>query len=82
MEFIFFQIKAHTLPQGEIIAKIIKIYGEYFNIFYITTTGPVSIKLGIKHLLVEEIHYTPRRGYIVILMSVRSFVRPSVPPNL
>ena len=31
MEFKVLQIKAHTLPQGEIIAKIIKIYGENLN---------------------------------------------------
>ena len=55
MGFRFLQIKAHTLPQGEIIAKIIKMYGEYLKIFFYRTTGPVSTKLIIKHPWVEEI---------------------------
>ena len=36
-------------------SKIIKIYGEYLKIFYFRTTGPVSMKLGIKLPWVEKI---------------------------
>ena len=54
MGYKFLQIKAHTLPQGEIIAKI-KIYGEYLKKKkFSRTTGPVSNKLGIRHPWVEE----------------------------
>ena len=86
MEFIFLQIKAHTIPRttGPISTKfgtkhpwvdgihiftnkgphpssrgdnnkIIKIYGEYFKIFYFRSTGPISTKLGIKHPWIQEI---------------------------
>ena len=55
MEFKFVQIKANTLPQGGDNSKIIKIYGEYLKIFYLSITGPVSTKPGKKHPWVKEI---------------------------
>ena len=36
-------------------SKIIKIYGEYLKIFYLSITGPVSTKPGKKHPWVKEI---------------------------
>ena len=47
--WLYFKINSHTLHQGEIIAKIIKIYGEIY--------GPVFTngKLGMKHPWVRKI---------------------------
>ena len=42
-------------------------------------------KISLKKIVLRYFLYPPQtklRGYIVILMSVRSFVRPSIPPNL
>ena len=44
----------HSSSRGDN-SKIINIYGEYLKILYISTTGPVSTKPGIKHPWLEEI---------------------------
>ena len=57
-----FQMKGHTVFQGEIIKKNSKINWLNEKIFFSRSTGPISTKLDTKHPLVMGIHISSNEG--------------------
>ena len=60
--FKFVQMKGHALfPRGDN-SKNVKFYWKYLKIFFFRTNGPVSTKVGTKHLRVTGIQVCSNEG--------------------
>ena len=69
------QMKGPAIFQGKIILKIAKLHWQIFKIFFSSTTGPISTKLGTKHLWVKVIQVGSNEGLRPLSMGDKNIAK-------